>query len=91
MGAGFKKREIEARSALFDFFIDVRHIFKARCIMLSKASKIYEEYCKLKKLAGEQPDQLKIQRQWIQDWCKEYGISLRYPNKQFSISQENRK
>ena len=62
MGAGFKKREIEVRSALFDFFIDVRHIFKARCIMLSKASKIYEEYCKLKKLAGEQPDQLKIQR-----------------------------
>ena len=94
MGAGPKRRAIEVRSALFGFFIDVRDIFKARlpqCIMLSKASQIYEEYCELKKLAGEQPDQLKIQRQWLRDWCKDYKISLRHPNKRFSISQENRK
>ena len=94
MGAGPKKRAIEVRSALFDFFIDVRHIFKARLpqsILLSKATQIYKEYCELKKLAGEEPDKLKITRQWLQDWCKEYRISLRHPNKRFSISHENRK
>ena len=47
---------IEARYALFDYFIDIRYSLKGRLpqhILLSKAKQLYEEYCVLKTKAGE--------------------------------------
>ena len=55
------------RHALFDFFIDIRHSIKARLPqIILKAKRIYEEYCNLKAEAGEEPEKLKITRQWLQ-------------------------
>ena len=41
------------------------------------------------------PDQtpdtpLKFSNPWIRDWMKEYGVSLRKPNKRFAIKQDDR-
>ena len=93
-GAGPPKKALEVRYALFDYFIDIKYSLKGRLtqrILLSKAKQSYEGYCVLKAEAGEEPEKLKITRKWLQKWCKDYRISLKYPNKQFSITQEVRK
>ena len=94
MGAGPKKRGLEVRYALFDYFVDIRSSLKGRLpqlILLSKAKQLYKEYWELKRHAGEESEELKITWQWLQNWCREYRISLKYPNKQFSIPQAERK
>ena len=94
MGAGPKKRALEVRYALFDYFVDIRSSLKGRLpqlILLSKAKQLYKEYWELKRHAGEESEELKIRWQWLQKWCREYRISLKYPNKQFSIPQAERK
>ena len=35
-------------------------------------------------------EQLKFSKHWIQDWIKEYNVSLRKPNKRFAIKNEDR-
>ena len=34
-------------------------------------------------------EQLKFSKHWIRDWEKEYGVSLRKPNKRYPISKED--
>ena len=89
-----KQKALEVRYALFDYFIDIRHSLNERLpqhILLSKAKQFYEEYCVLKAEAGQEPEKLKITRKWLQKWCKDYRVSLKYSNKRFSITQEVRK
>ena len=79
---------------LFDCSIDIRYSLKGQPpqhILFSKARQLYEEYCFLKTQAGEEPEKLKITRKWLQKRCKDYRISLKYPNKRFSLTQEVRK
>ena len=45
----------------------------------------------MKEQAGETADDLQISKNWLTSWCKEYRVSLRYPNKRFSINQDDRK
>ena len=69
--------------------LDVRSSLKRRLpqlILLSQAKQLYKKYCQLKR-----PEELKITQQWLQKWCKEYKISLKFPNKRFSIPQAKRK
>ena len=35
-------------------------------------------------------DQLKFIKHWMQDWMKEYNVSLRKPNKKYVIKKEDR-
>ena len=57
-------------------------------ILFSKAEQLYEEYCVLKAEAGEESEKLKITRKWLQKWCQGYRISLKYPSKRFSLTQD---
>ena len=41
-----------------------------------------------KKKTGEKAQELKFTDEWVDGWCKEYGISLKHPNKRFSIAQD---
>ena len=69
----------------------IRHSLKGwlpQHILVSKAKQLYEEYCIRKAEAGEEPEKLKITKKWLQKWCKDYNISLKYTNKQFSITKE---
>ena len=89
-----KKKALEVRYDLFYYFIDTRYSLKGRLpqhILLSKAKQLYEECCVLKGEAAEEPKKLKVTRKWLQKRCKDYRISLKYPNKQFSITQDIRK
>ena len=90
MGAGPKKRVLQVRYTLFDYFVDIGSSFKGRLpqlILFSKAKQHYEEYCELKRHAGDKPGERKMTQIWLQKWCKEYRISLKFPKKQFAISQ----
>ena len=74
--------------------IDIRMSLKGRLPMFmlqAKAIELYERYSELKREAGETPEQLTINKSWVQRWATERHISLRCPNKRFSISQDARK
>ena len=58
---------------------------------LSIAKRLFEDYCVLKAEAGKEAEKLKITQKWLQKWCKNYHISLKYPNILFSMTQEVRK
>ena len=78
---------IEVWIALFDYFIDVRSTLKGRFpkfMLIAKAKEIHSIYCELKEKAGEKAEELKFTDKWVDGWCKEYGISLKHPNKRFS-------
>ena len=82
---------LEVRYALFEYVIDIRYSLKGRLpqhILICKAKHLFEEYFVLKAGAGEESEKLTITRKWLQKWCKDCRISLKYPNKQFSITQE---
>ena len=94
LGAGKPKHAVKVRQALFNLFIDVRTSLKGylpRSILISKVNHIYNEYCDIKRQGNKVPGQLKFTSQWLNEWCKEYCISLKHPNKRFSISNANRK
>ena len=94
MDAGQKKKVLEVRYVLFDYFFKIRYSFKVRPpqhSLLSKATQLYEEYCVLKAKTGEEHERLKIIQKWLQKWCKDYRISLKYPSKPFSKTQEVQK
>lgn len=40
---------------------------------------------------GRAADTILFDTHWLKNWCKEYNVSLRVPNKHFKISAENRK
>ena len=85
-GADPPKKALEVQYTLFDYFIDIRYSLKGRLpqhILLSKAKQLYEEYCILKVEASEEPEKLKITQKWLQKWCKDYHISLKYPTNNF--------
>ena len=93
-GAGPPVRALEVRQSLFDYFVDVRCSLKGRLprkLLIAKAHEIYETYWDLKRKAGETPDVLKFTDCWLSGWCKEYGVSLKSPNKRFSITHDARK
>ena len=93
-GAGPPKRAPEVRQCFFDYFIDICCSLKGRLprkLLIAKAHESYELYCELKEKSGETPDEMKFMNCWLAGWCKEYGVSLKSPNKRFSISHDARK
>ena len=91
-GAGRKQKAPEIREELFQFFVDIRCCFKGRLpksLLLLKARELYANYLR----QNPEPDpekQLKFSNHWLRDWMKEYGVSLRKPNKRFAVSQMDR-
>lgn len=92
-GAGARKKCPSVRKELFEFFIDIRSSLKARLpkkIFLAKAASLYNDYCEWKR-EGVEPEKLSFSNRWLKDWCIEYQISMKKPNKRFSISASARK
>ena len=89
-GADRKRKAPEVRISLFNWFIDVRETLKAQLpqrIFKMKASQLYEEW--LIQNPVPENERLKFSNQWIKEWQQEYGISLRKPNKKYSIKKED--
>ena len=52
-----------------------------------KANQLYEEW--LTQNPVPENERLKFNNQWVKEWEQEYGISLRKPNKKYSIKNED--
>ena len=50
-------------------------------IFLVKAESLYRDYCEWKHEEGVEPEKLSFSSRWLKDWCKEYQISIKKPNK----------
>ena len=92
-GAGVPRKFPSVRKKLFDFFIDIRSSLKAKFpkkIFLAKTESLYRDYCKWKREVVE-PQKLSFSNRWLKDWCKEYQISIKKPNKRSFITASARK
>ena len=56
----------------------------------SKCLQVYDEWLKQQLEPVPVQDQLKFSNHWIQDWMKQYNVSLRKPNKKYTIKKEDR-
>ena len=75
---------------LLNWFIDVRETLKGRLprrIFKTKANQLYEEGVTQNPVPEN--ERLKFSNQWVKEWQQEYGISLRKPNKKYSIKKED--
>ena len=89
-GAGQKVKAPEVRVALFHWFVDVRESLKGRLprrLFKLKARQLYAEW--LIQNPIPEKDQLKFSNKWIKSWENQYGVSLRRPNKPYSIKRED--
>ena len=88
--AGCKQKANEVRLSLFNWFIDINETLKGRLprrIFKMRANQLYEEWLTQNPLAENEG--LKFSNQWVKEWKQEYGISLREPNKKYSIKKED--
>ena len=77
-GGGRKTKAPEVCHALFEWFVDVRTVLKARLprkLFVQKANQLYEDWLKQHPDTPEE-DHLLFSKHWIQDWEKEFGVSL---------------
>lgn len=92
-GAGRKTTIPDVREALFSWFIDIRSTLKARL-----PRKMFKTQCRVfyEQWLAQQPEEIPVEKRivfsnrWIKNWMKEYGVSLRHPNKRFQIKQADR-
>ena len=90
-GAGRKQKSPEVREELF--FLGLLMSEKAlKIVFLSdffklKAQEIYSNW--LSQNPVPEAEQLKFGNEWVEKWEVEYSVSLRKPNKHYSISYED--
>ena len=92
-GAWRKCKAPEVREAMFEWFINVRGVLKGRLpkkMFRTKCQQVYSEWLKQQPEPIPEGEQLKFSKHWIQDWMKEYNVSLRKPTKRFAIKNEDR-
>ena len=78
---------------MFEWLINVRGVLKGRLpkkMFRTKCQQVYSEWLKQQPEPIPEEEQLKFSKHWIQDWMKEYNVSLRKPNKRFAIKNEDR-
>ena len=78
---------------MFEWFINVRGVLKGRLpkkMFRTKCQQFYSEWLKQQSDPIPEEEQLKFSKHWIQDWMKEYNVSLRKPNKRFAMKNEDR-
>lgn len=79
VGGGRKKKAPEVREALYEWFIDVRGVLKARLPIRFLILKAKELHCAW---LEQQPDpndpniQLKFSRHWVYDWMAEFQVII---------------
>ena len=77
---------------MFEWFTNVRGVLKG-CLPIemfrSKCQQVYDEWLKQQPEPVSEQGQLKFSKPWIQDWMKEYNVSLRKPNKKYAIKKDS--
>ena len=81
---------MEVRQALSTWFVDVRESLKgrlSRTMLKLRANELYDEW--VRENPTPEYERLKFRNQWIKMWKEEYAISLRKPDKRYSIKKED--
>ena len=47
----------------------------------AKAESLHHDYCEWKRQEGIKPEKLTFSNWLLRDWCKDYQISIKKPNK----------
>ena len=85
----------EVRYAAFDWFVDHSHLLKcrlSRVVFKTILDEIQENFIKQQVDGGkEAPSKIKFSNRWLKTWCKQFGISLKNPNKRYAYSYDERK
>ena len=92
--AGRPKSIPELRVALFNWVVDVRDTLKGRLplqLLRQKCDQLYDNYKAKCHEVEIQPEQLTFSNRWVSDFCKEYRLSLKKPNKRFKLDYVTRK
>ena len=61
-----------------------RKMFKTQCKVF------YEQWLSQQPVGIREEKRIVFSNSWIRNWMKEYGVSLRHPNKRFQIKQVDR-
>ena len=92
-GGGRNVKCPEVGDALYAWFIDIRGSLKA-CLPINifreQAKSFYREWLQTNGPIPES-EMLKFSDPWIFTWMKHHHVSLKQPNKRYSISSEDRK
>ena len=97
-GAGRKTAVPEVGAAMYSWFVDIRlglkgqvspHMFRSKCKQLHEAN-LDKERIDGQKISDEEKD-IKFSNSWINNWKKQYRVSLRKPNKRYSLKNSVRK
>ena len=59
-------------------------------LMQEIAQELYDDWEKQQPERIPEDKKLKFSRKWMKQWMKEYGVSLKKPNKRFKTSQKDR-
>ena len=89
-GAGRKVKAPEVRVALFHWFVDVRESLKGRLPrrwFKLKAQQLYVDW--LVQNHAPENEKLTFSNKWIKLWENDYEVSLKRPNKRYSIIGED--
>ena len=87
-----KAKAPEIRDATVEWFIDARETHKGRLqikMSRSKYLKVYSEWLNQQLESIPEEQRLKFSKYLIQDWMKEYNVSLRKPHKLYTIRKED--
>ena len=82
------------RETLYDWFIDIRTALKARLprsLFTALAKFFYDQWCDQLPDDERQQPELVYLNKWINEWMREYNVSLKKPNKCYQIKQVDRK
>ena len=90
---GRKCKASEVREAMFEWFVNVQGVLKGLLpirMFRSKCQQAHDEWLKQQPEPVPEQDQLNFSKHWIQDWMKEFNVSLHKPNKKYAIKKEDR-
>ena len=93
-GGGRTVKVQEVRYELYSWFVDIRFSLKARLpvnVFRDQAKFLYQEWFSQQTEQIAKENQLKFSRTWIKNWMRDFNVSLRKPNKRYSIPYEDRK
>ncbi len=86
--AGAPRKARIVRELLFEWFCSLRRSVSTRIppsVLMVKATSLVEDYVVECIKLGIKPSPPKISHEWLRQWCIEYRVSLRKPNRKVSV------
>ena len=85
---GRPQKAAVVRGLLFEWFSVLRNSVAVRIppkLVMVKAAQLVQVYVKECLLRGVQPDPPKITSHWLRGWKRQYCVSLRRPNRKYTV------